>query len=63
MILDYFFKKNVFNACMFCFCVEIVSSKFCVHCLYVLFYICVETNFVDFEEFFSFMVWNKLVMD
>ena len=31
-------------------------SKFCVWCLYALLYICVETNFVDLEEFCGFMV-------
>ena len=38
-----------------------ISSKICVWCLYVLFSICVETNLVDFEEFFGFMtfVQNK----
>ena len=30
-----------------------ISSKICVWCYYVLFYICVETNFVDFEELSS----------
>ena len=32
-----------------------VSSLICVSCLYVLFNICGETNFMDFEEFFGFM--------
>ena len=38
-----------------------ISSKICVWCLYALFYICVETNFVDFEEIFRIMtfVQNK----
>ena len=28
-------------------------------CLYVLFFICVETNFVDFKEFCGFMTYVR----
>ena len=28
-----------------------ISLNVSVWCLYILFYVCVETNFVDFKEF------------
>ena len=40
---------------------SIIYWKICAWCLYALFHICVETNFVDFEEFCGFVTfaWNK----
>ena len=39
--------------------------KFCVCCLckYVLCHVCVETNFVDFKEFYMTFTQNNLEMD
>ena len=48
------------NKC-FWYLIDYFFKKNCVWYLFVLFYICVKTTFVDFEEFFGFLtfVWNK----
>ena len=49
----------VFFVCFFDKVDITISSKSCVWRLYVLFYVCVETNFVDFEEFSGFMTFVR----